>query len=147
MIISFTGHRPDKIFGKEKYIFEEIEKKLVELKPDKIISGMAVGVDQIAACVAVKLSIPFIAAVPFEGQEKIWPKEAKAHYNHLLSKTTEIKIVCEGGFTAWKFQKRNEWMVDNSDILIACWNGSSGGTANCVKYAEKIKKEIIYIRI
>lgn len=42
-------------------------------------------------------------------------------------------------------QKRNEWMVDNCDILIAVWDKSPGGTKNCVDYAESKKKQIIYI--
>ena len=31
-------------------------------------------------------------------------------------------------------QKRNEFMVDNSDLVVAVWNGTSGGTANCLAY-------------
>ena len=42
-------------------------------------------------------------------------------------------------------QKRNEYMVDLADRVIAVWDGSKGGTANCVKYAEKVGKEIIRI--
>ncbi len=41
--------------------------------------------------------------------------------------------------------KRNKWMVDNCDLLIAVWNGTSGGTANCVNYAKSINKQIIII--
>ena len=36
-------------------------------------------------------------------------------------------------------------MVDNADKVIAVWDGSKGGTYNCVKYAEKQNKEIIVI--
>lgn len=42
-------------------------------------------------------------------------------------------------------QKRNEYMVDLADRVIAVWDGSKGGTATCVKYAEKVGKEIIRI--
>ena len=42
-------------------------------------------------------------------------------------------------------QKRNEYMVDKCDILLAVWDGSAGGTNNCVKYARKLDKEIIII--
>lgn len=28
-------------------------------------------------------------------------------------------------------------MVDMSNELIAIWNGTSGGTANCIKYAKE----------
>ncbi|MNP85294.1 hypothetical protein D3C76_1849670 [compost metagenome] len=39
-------------------------------------------------------------------------------------------------------QKRNEWMVDNSKFIISVWDGTKGGTGNCVKYAENKNKHI-----
>lgn len=36
-------------------------------------------------------------------------------------------------------------MVDLSDKVIAVWNGKSGGTANCVKYAKTVDKPIMLI--
>jgi uncharacterized phage-like protein YoqJ len=39
-------------------------------------------------------------------------------------------------------QKRNEWMVDHCDLLIAVWDGSEGGTANCVRYARHHERQI-----
>lgn len=33
-------------------------------------------------------------------------------------------------------------MVDDADRILALWDGSSGGTANCVGYANDIKKPI-----
>lgn len=43
-------------------------------------------------------------------------------------------------------QKRNEYMVNLADKVIAVWGGSSGGTANCVRYAKSVGKEIIIIK-
>ena len=37
---------------------------------------------------------------------------------------------------------RNEYMVDLADKIIAVWDGSNGGTANCVKYAEKVSADL-----
>lgn len=79
MIVAFTGYRPDKLGGYKLpnptylHVFQQIEKSLKELQPQKVISGMALGVDQWAANIAHRLGIPFIAAVPFLGQEKAWP--------------------------------------------------------------------------
>jgi len=36
-------------------------------------------------------------------------------------------------------------MVDHSDVLMAMWDGSSGGTKNCYKYAKDKNKRIIRI--
>ena len=128
------------------YVCQQIEKTLLDLKPEKVISGMALGVDQWAAHVAYKLGIPFLAAVPFEGQEKAWPQASQSIYNLLLSKAAERVVVCEGGYSADKMQRRNEFMCDKCDKLIAIYNGdTSGGTYNCVSYAKSIVKEIIVI--
>ena len=42
-------------------------------------------------------------------------------------------------------QKRNEYMVDNSDYVIAVWNGKPSGTENTVKYANKKNKVVLLV--
>ncbi len=39
--------------------------------------------------------------------------------------------------------KRNEWMVDNSDLVIAFVSHSWGGAATTYRYAIRKKKQII----
>ena len=39
----------------------------------------------------------------------------------------------------------NGWMVDNSDAVIAVWNGTAGGTANTVDYARKLGRSVLVI--
>lgn len=147
MIICGTGHRPDKLGGYGTAagvrLVNLAEDWLEENKPDKVISGMALGWDYALAAAAFNLDIPFIAAVPFEGQEWRWPSESQRNFRVLLGVAERVVYVCEPGYAPWKMQKRNEWMVDNSDQVLALWNGSSGGTANCIKYAEKVGKPII----
>ena len=151
MIVAFTGHRPNKLGGYKipnpTYIkvCQEIDKALKELKPEKVITGMALGIDQWAASVAHKLDIPYLAAIPFEGQEKAWPEESQKIFRLLRKLAAEEVIVSPGGYTANKMQVRNEWMVDHCDKLIAVWDGTEGGTGNCVKYAKSIGKDIYYI--
>lgn len=43
-------------------------------------------------------------------------------------------------------QKRNEYMVDHSDKVIAVWDGSKSGTKNCIDYAKKVGKDIIFVQ-
>lgn len=59
--------------------------------------------------------------------------------------TTDFIIVCKGGYAAWKMQVRNEYIVNNSDSMIAVHDGSKGGTYNCIKYAESLGREIFRI--
>lgn len=138
--IAWTGHRPEKIGGfrtpnaTEQKIRQKVCRILVDLAPDVCIVGMALGVDQLVAEECVKAGIPFIAAVPCPGQDSLWPEQAKKRYRALLDKAVEVVIVSPS-YSPLAMQKRNEWMVDHADALVAIWDGSSGGTANCVKYA------------
>lgn len=151
MIVAFTGHRPDKLGGykvpNDTYIrvCRKIDTLLKELKPEKVITGMALGVDQWAAMIAHKLQIPYLAAIPFEGQEKAWPEASQKTFRLLRKLAAEEVIVSPGGYSADKMQVRNIWMVDNCDVLIAVWDGTKGGTGNCVEYAKSVNKQIYYI--
>lgn len=42
-------------------------------------------------------------------------------------------------------QKRNEYMVNNSDYIIAVWNGKPNSTGKTVKYAQSKGTKIIRI--
>lgn len=150
MIISITGHRPNKLGGYKDCSTHAAVKTLISmvfdrLQPTKVISGMALGVDQWAAEIAVSLKIPFVAAVPFKGQESQWPEDSQAHYRELLTQAAEISYISEPGYSPLKMFKRNEWMVDHSDAVLAVWDGTPGGTAGCVKYAQTKNKKIIEI--
>jgi uncharacterized phage-like protein YoqJ len=151
MIISGTGHRPSKIGGfiipnkTFNYICRTAEEILIRESPSKIITGMALGWDTWLAQISYKLKIPFIAAVPFTGQESVWPAQSQKLYRELLELADEVVIVSDGIYSSRKMQLRNEWMVNHSDKVLAVWDGSNGGTGNCVRYAESVSKEIIRI--
>lgn len=142
-VVAFTGHRPDKLGGygpsKLQNAVREAVRNALLAEPPSIcaVSGMAQGLDQWAAEICIDLRIPFTAAVPCDDQDRFWPPAARAHYQVLLSKAARIVHVPGGAYAAWKMQRRNEWMVDQCGCLIAVWDGSPGGTANCVRYAER----------
>lgn len=148
MIYSATGHRLEVVGvnNKPKLIryATSILPGFVDLK--KGISGMAVGWDQAFAWGCVNHGIPFIAAVPFKGQETVWPQEAKDEYYQLLELAEEVVIVCEGGYATHKYHVRDKWMVDHGNKMLALWNGKEhGGTYSTVKLARKADKEIFNV--
>lgn len=92
---------------------------------------------------SINCGIPFIAAVPFKDQELNWSEKVQKYFNNLLKKAESVTYVSEEGYSAYKMQIRNEWMVNNCDLLLAVWDGTEGGTYNCIKYARGKGKEII----
>ena len=140
-IIAATGHRPQKLGGFSDTINNRLKDLAIayfkKSNPDKIISGMALGWDTAVALAAIELSIPLVAAIPFYGQELRWNEESQEIYHSILnSQFVDKVIVCPGSYSAASMNKRNEWMVDNCDHLVALWDGSNGGTGNCIKYAN-----------
>src|ERR1700678_621492 len=105
-IIAFTGHRPDKIGGYKLpnptyiHICQQIDKALREFKSEKVIVGGSLGVDSWATMIAYKLKIPYLLAIPFEGQEKMWPEESQKTYRLLRKLASEEVIVSPGGYSA-----------------------------------------------
>lgn len=151
-----TGHRPNKLNSEYDYngpitcfLKNNITRIIREKKPVLAISGMAIGVDTLFAMICLNEGIPLLAAVPFEGQESKWPKKARDLYYKLLNDPlTNVHIVCSGPYLPYKMQLRNIWMADQlvkDDFAIAVFDGSKGGTANCVKYLKSKKKKIIRI--
>ena len=145
-IIAGTGHRPPKLGGYSEAALAKLISfagiHLKKIKPTTVISGMALGWDTALACAALELDIPLIAAIPFKGQELMWPTGSQERYTRLLSEVSELVIVSSGGYSVQAMQERNEYMVNNSDLVLALHNGSPGGTGNCVRYANKINKPI-----
>jgi uncharacterized phage-like protein YoqJ len=154
IIMAATGHRPDKL-GKEydyegpysNYILDRFSGILTEYKPKYIITGMAIGVDTLWVLSAIMNNIPFIAAIPFKGQEHKWKDHQKELYKNILDHPLciEKQYICDPGYAPWKMQKRNEWMVDRCEILVQVWDGTDGGTANCVRYATKVQRKRINV--
>lgn len=147
MILAATGHRPNKLGGYDTKTYIKLldlaYKYLLDTKPNSIISGMALGWDTAWAEAGQMLNIPVIAAVPFFGQESVWPKSSQDDYHRVLQNCSDILYICDKGYAPWKMQIRNKYMVDRCDKLIALWDGSNGGTGNCINYANKINKKIV----
>ena len=168
MIYGFTGHRPPKLGGYGKDVQQKLynfaHQVLYERLSDQdytnsqdtsgntAIVGMAQGWDMAVAQACHALVIPYIAAVPYPGQESLWPDpEVRKLYHDLLDTAERVVYVSQGEEpmttrrASTLLQFRNQYIVDHSDKLIALWDGSRGGTYNCMYYAESKKKTIINV--
>jgi len=141
MMISVTGHRPQKLGGYGPMAMDKLELFAMHVLEEYtqhdvwFITGMALGWDQAIAVACMELGIPFVAAIPFDGQDSKWPHASRERYRELVAASQESHIVCPGEYASAKMQTRNEWMVDHADRVLALWDGTPGGTGNCVRYA------------
>ncbi len=157
----FTGHRPQKLpwgfnennvscIAMKEIAKIEIQNAIINYGITHFISGMAIGFDMIAAELVLELKndYPFITlecAIPCKEQDKLWRKQQKERYKYILSKADKITYVSDRTYFDGCMQKRNNYMIDNSSVLIALFNGKAGGTKQTVDYAKEkgLKVEII----
>lgn len=146
--VAVTGHRPDKLGGYNAIDnFKAIRRHmrdLLEQAPDGeliLLSGGALGIDQFWIEVGLYLQLPVIAVLPFRGYNNKWPLSSQQEYDKLLEKCEDV-IYTSTEYTPDAYQKRNEFLVDNSDVLVAYCDGSDSGTQNCIDYAI-VKNKVI----
>ena len=140
-VCMFTGHRPKGLpfgYNERDSRCKKLKKALKKLILNKIqeenttafLSGMALGTDMFAAEIVLGLkrkfsNITLTAVLPCRTQAARWNKEATARYELILAKCDSC------------MHKRNSYMVEHSDCVIAVWSGIEGGTANTIHFATE----------
>jgi len=160
--IAATGHRPKDLCGgynlqspTNKMIAKAMKEHLLSyLKDEKkvhAISGMALGTDTIFALVALELReegypVTLESAIPCKDHAGNWPKASQKQWKEIVDAADKVTQVSDQPYAPLLMFKRNTYMVNECDELLAVYNGSGkGGTANCVQYAEKTNKPIVVI--
>ena len=137
----FTGHR--EISDKEMVlnkIYDEIL-KLYKNGTVNFISGMAKGFDMLAARQVIALrskysDVRLICALPCRDQTVFWDESEAIAYSAILDIADRVVYVSQFNQRG-AMLKRDRYMVDNSDIVVAYLTKSSGGTYYTVKYANE----------
>ena len=144
MILVITGHRPQKMAapGTEQRVRPVLKWALETLKPQWLITGMALGVDQWMCEEALALGVPVLAAIPCLNQDAYWGPAARKVYNDLLARVQHREMVTNGPYKKHVMQERNRWMIDRATCVVAIFDGTPGGTANAVTYAIQARKPV-----
>jgi uncharacterized phage-like protein YoqJ len=158
--LAFTGLKPHKLpFGSDEdhpaavSLKTVVRERLVQLIDKEnvrhFISGMGMGIGLICAEVVLELKaeykgITLEAAIPFKGQDFLWPQNYRNRYRAVLERCDGIHVVNEVR-TDDCFERRDRCMVDNSDILLVVWDGQKDDVDNILRYAKKYGKEAVVI--
>ena len=102
---AFTGHRP----------------KSVDMYAAEIVLDL-------------KQTYPYITlecAIPYERQAVRWPEALRNRYFSITERCDQ-ETMLQRQYTPDCLRKRNQYMVDHADIVLAVWNGSPSGTGQTV---------------
>lgn len=147
-----TGHRPKGFpyqygINTKKHraylqaLLQKIELAINKYGITNFISGMALGVDLDFAEIVLKLrnkyNITLECAVSCPNQTAKWYEKDILRYNEILKKADTITLVSKS-YNRDCMLKRNRYMVDKSELVIAVFNGiEKGGTWYTINYARK----------
>lgn len=146
LIVAGTGHRPEDCRHSETEIRIMARNKLRGSGATTFITGMAAGFDLWAGDEARLLGLEVWAAKPWTTHEP--RKEDAELYATIIEYASKVVNVVESDTFpgAWCYHKRNEWMVDNADVVMSYWSGKeSGGTYACREYARRTHKKLANI--
>lgn len=157
---AFTGHHPKSFpWGYDEaapncVLLKEILAAQIKALADggvtDFLSGMAQGTDLWCAQIVLDLrknnpALRLCCILPCEEQERKWPTATQALYCSILDQANEA-IYVGREYNQDCMLKRNRYLVNHASILLAVYNGTyRSGTGMTVRYAQRLKREIIII--
>lgn len=152
----FTGHRPQSFSWKYNegdlrciLLKFRLKREIVRaIKQDCIqhfLTGMALGVDTWAAEIVLSLRkrwhVTLECVLPCHDQDARWPQESRERYQSILAQCDKVTLL-QTHYSPDCFDKRNRYLIDHSDLVIAVWNGSPSGTGSTIAYAAAQGKPV-----
>lgn len=110
MICATTGHR---LRDAEYQILDAFTLHCLSQRQVSLMYiGMALGWDMAMAEACDILNVPFVACVPFIGQDKLWCVEDRERYRYVLGRARDIVVICQNvADVRQAYHIRNSWMV------------------------------------
>ncbi len=159
---AFTGHRPERL----PWGYDEEDYRCIQFKVDletqirtlyaqgitHYISGMALGTDQYFAETVLALQdqgvdIILECAIPCETQSKSWTLLQKERYRRIIDHA-QLETVVQNHYTRDCMMRRNRYMVNSANTLLAAYDGNSkGGTARTIAYAMKKNVNLLILTL
>ena len=156
----FTGYRPEKL----PWGTREGDPRCLALKQRltmaveeaygrgmrHFICGMARGADFYFCEVVLALrkarpDVSVEAAIPCEEQAAGWGEEDRERYFRLVEQC-DYETMVQERYSPDCMIRRNRYMVDHSDLVIAVYDGADGGTRRTLEYAIRKKVPFLDIR-
>jgi uncharacterized phage-like protein YoqJ len=159
LVVCGTGHRPQRLIGGwNTYYMRELKRvtdlamsALLYIKPDIVITGMALGWDSGLGFGAslvrnVEPDLKIHGYLPYTNYNANWNDKNKLMFEKLVDQLDELKVITTGEVTDFGKANidRDIAMVDASDIVLALFDGTeAGGTFQTIKYAKSQGKTVL----
>ena len=149
----FTGHRElprgQELLALHSKLLAEIDRAVSD-GITVFFAGGAVGFDMLAAEAIAKLqatypALQLVLALPCRNHDKSWCDDDRDRLAEIITSGAQVIFVSDE-YTTTAMTKRNRFMVDNSELVIAYFDGNPRtGTGATVRYAANTGKKVIIL--
>lgn len=151
------NHRHPFVVELRTVLLEVLEDLIVNQGKTRFISGGALGFDSMFFWAVNHLKkkypeIENVLAIPFQNQYIKWQSQQQHWYFEMLKRADHIFDVARipeystmedkqtppiplDDYSNAKMKERNKFMVDQSGVIVAFYDGTYGGTSHCFNYA------------
>lgn len=156
-VCSFTGYRPKKLNAclanpsslqaplKLEDINSCLYERVCEMLDEDFTTfqcGMAIGSDLMFAQAVLKLKqrysslVKFIAVLPCLNHDKGWSEAERLQCREIIEKADDVVLINNSPYFDGCMAKRNRYLVETCDELLAVYDGQRGGTMQTINYAK-----------
>lgn len=150
LIVAATGHRWQRLdiprTPETECWLEAIAAAFLEqLRPDRVLSGLALGWDTAVAMASVRLGIPLEACMPGKRgqQEARWDWGDQGTHEWLVRQSAAHSWIGDDLPFPKACISRDEYMVGRAGLVVALWSGAPSGTGTTVRFAERRKLPVV----
>ena len=146
--VSVTGYKPDKLYGynlnnkRWGILYQKFQEILINRKASIGITSMDLGVNTVFAMAVLNLRdkknfpIELRCILPCFNMTEKWVSNMDIRrYNRILSCANNVEYVTNAMYTPRCYYKRNQRIVNQSNEMLAVWDGKHG-EPHCVNYAK-----------
>lgn len=145
---SFTGHRSvsESHYKKLESLLERAIEYAYAEGCRVFYTGGALGFDTMASKSVLSYRIKhndvrLIVAVPCKNQSEKWNESDKDMYDYILANADEV-VFCSEEYTKDCMKKRNTYLAETCDMLIAYSGKYASGSAQTLRMAQALGKEV-----
>jgi uncharacterized phage-like protein YoqJ len=148
--LTVTGHRPPelggygenpKAAGVRRQLAEILEAKR-QLHPDlRLVTGLQLGTEQLAAEAAREAGVPYVVVQPYPEPDKPWPAPSRERYADLV-RHADAAVLLERTAPDTKqkagaaLARRDAWLARHADEAIVVWDGRDPALGRLVRSLE-----------
>ncbi len=158
-LVLVAGHRPPELGGYgPNPTAEAVRRRLVDILAAKVelhadlmvLSGLALGAEQLGAAAAIEAGVPFVAVQPYPGPERPWPDASRRRYADRLRQAAAVVLLerKEPGSKAKAgaaLARRDAWLARSAQEAVVVWDGQDPAVGRLVRTLERHLPDDVWV--